>query len=67
MGERWRRWKERHWDERGDVSETEAVVFLGITTPLLRRLSRRLAGFWKAEWRWIIGTLLALAGLTTPI
>jgi hypothetical protein len=31
--------------------------------PRLARLLRRLGQFWMAEWRWIIGTVLAIAAL----
>jgi hypothetical protein len=41
-------------------------VFIGVgryEQPRLAKLLRRLGQFWVAEWRWIIGTVLAIAAL----
>ena len=30
---------------------------------ILRQMYRTIKGFWLQEWKWIIGTLLGIAGL----
>lgn len=42
-----------------------SLVFIGFTTEWhwSARIARWLVAFWKAEWKWIVGTMMAMIGL----
>lgn len=45
MGERWARFKARHWEEKARIS----AVGMGIDTPRLRRIARWFATHWQRQ------------------
>ena len=65
MRERLRSW----WNGKYVVHENEpgsSLVFIGGVTHWhwTARVARAVVGFLGREWKWVIGTLIALVGLT---